>query len=73
MSYLSILGLQYLSLLRKLTPWNSSHQPDEVEAALDQSLSNLGLDYIDLYLMHWPVASTSDGNVIDYVDVGGPS
>lgn len=60
----------YLSRLFELTsPDLFSHQPDQVEAALDQTLSDLGLDYIDLYLMHWPVASTSDGNIIDYVDV----
>lgn len=49
--------------------YHSSHRPDQVEAALDQTLSDLGLDYIDLYLMHWPVASTPHGNVINYLDV----
>lgn len=34
--------------------WNHSHQPDQVEAACDQSLRELGLDYVDLYLMHFP-------------------
>jgi alcohol dehydrogenase (NADP+) len=34
--------------------WNNSHHPDDVEKALDASLKDLGLGYIDLYLMHWP-------------------
>lgn len=34
--------------------WNNSHASDSVESALDASLEDLGLDYMDLYLMHWP-------------------
>ena len=34
--------------------WNNSHHPDDVEAAVDASLKDLGTDYLDLYLMHWP-------------------
>ncbi|KAM0752646.1 Aldo/keto reductase [Meredithblackwellia eburnea MCA 4105] len=41
--------------------WNSDHDPSKVEAALDASLSRLSLDYLDLYLMHWPVAFVKDG------------
>ncbi|KAI8885991.1 Aldo/keto reductase [Backusella circina FSU 941] len=36
--------------------WNTSHRPELVQPALEESLRNLQLDYIDLYLMHWPVA-----------------
>lgn len=62
--------------------WNNSHHPDDVEAALDASLKDLGVDYIDLYLMHWPspfarsselMPKTDDGKGIkpgdtDYID-----
>ena len=30
--------------------------PEECEAALVDSLADLGLDYVDLYLVHWPIA-----------------
>ncbi|KIM43053.1 hypothetical protein M413DRAFT_394824 [Hebeloma cylindrosporum] len=36
--------------------WNSFHAPQDVEPALDESLSRLRTDYLDLYLIHWPVA-----------------
>jgi alcohol dehydrogenase (NADP+) len=34
--------------------WNNSHHPEDVEKAVDASLKDLGTEYIDLYLMHWP-------------------
>ena len=43
--------------------WNNSHAPDDVEAALDASLKDLGMDYVDLFLMHWPSAFKSGSNM----------
>ena len=61
--------------------WNNSHAPETVEKAMDASLKDLGVDYVDLYLMHWPGAfktgddmfpRDSNGKVIpediDYVE-----
>ncbi|WP_327190982.1 aldo/keto reductase [Streptomyces xinghaiensis] len=35
--------------------WNSDHGYDATLRAFDTSLEKLGLDYVDLYLVHWPL------------------
>ncbi|CAB3231852.1 unnamed protein product [Arctia plantaginis] len=61
--------------------WCTFHRPDLVEGAIKVTLENLGLGYLDLFLMHWPQAfkeeddlipTDADGKLIvsnvDYVD-----
>ncbi|GJQ72882.1 hypothetical protein Trydic_g1530 [Trypoxylus dichotomus] len=61
--------------------WNTFHKPELVEGAIRETLTNLGLEYIDLYLIHWPQAykehgelfpKDEQGNIqfsdVDYID-----
>ena len=35
--------------------WNTAQRIGDIEGAFSRSLERLGLDYVDLYLIHWPV------------------
>ncbi|XP_053384554.1 aldo-keto reductase family 1 member B1-like [Mercenaria mercenaria] len=61
--------------------WNTCHRPDLVRASLKKSLDDLGLKYLDMYLIHWPMAYKEGGEFhprdengkvlfsdVDYVD-----
>ena len=43
---------------------NGYHRPDDARRAFEDSLTKLGLDQIDLFLIHWPLPTRYDG---DYV------
>ncbi|CUA68644.1 hypothetical protein RSOLAG22IIIB_08018 [Rhizoctonia solani] len=53
------IGRRDLWLTSKL--WNSFHKPEDVESVLDETLRSLQTDYLDLYLVHWPVAFKEPG------------
>ena len=43
---------------------NGNHRPDDVRRSFDETLVKLGLDYLDLFLVHWPLPTLSE---VDYV------
>ncbi|KAJ5151943.1 aldo/keto reductase family protein [Penicillium capsulatum] len=49
-------GLPRKELFITTKLWNNKHHPDDVPGALEESLDDLELEYVDLYMMHWPVA-----------------
>jgi len=43
---------------------NACHHPDDARQAFEHTLAELGSDYVDLFLVHWPLPTLYDG---DYV------
>jgi len=56
-------GLARNELFVTTKVWNTEHGYDKTLAAMDRSLALLGLDYVDLYLVHWPAPTT--GNYLE--------
>jgi alcohol dehydrogenase (NADP+) len=40
--------------------WNNAHEEHQVATGLQRTLDDLNLDYVDLYLIHWPISLKSD-------------
>jgi 2,5-diketo-D-gluconate reductase A len=43
---------------------NGSHHPDDARRAFDSTLTALGSDYVDLFLIHWPLPTLYDGDFV---------
>ena len=43
---------------------NGFHRPDDARRTFDQTLKDLGTDYIDLFLIHWPLPTLYDGDFV---------
>jgi len=46
--------------------WNTDHRPEDVHEAVEKSISDLGVEYLDLYLVHWPVAFVPGSSRVDH-------
>ena len=48
-------GLERSSVFVTTKVWNDDHGREKTRRACEESLERLGLDYVDLYLIHWPM------------------
>ena len=51
--------------------WNHLHEPEEVQWSINSSLSKLKMDYIDLFLVHWPIAAEKDDKHMPKIGADG--
>jgi len=52
--------------------WNKDHAMKDVVPALKKTLSDLGLEYLDLYLIHWPLTMKSGDEMFPKLEDGTP-
>ena len=43
---------------------NGFHKPDDARRSFDETLEKLGSDYVDLFLIHWPLPTRYDGDFV---------
>lgn len=43
---------------------NGFHRPDDARRAFDTTLRDMGFDYVDLFLIHWPLPTLYDGDFV---------
>ncbi len=43
---------------------NGFHKPDDARRAFDTTIEALGFDYVDLFLIHWPLPTLYDGDFV---------
>ncbi len=43
---------------------NAFHRPDDARGAFERTLSELGFDHVDLFLIHWPLPTLYDGDFV---------
>jgi len=56
------IGREEIFITSKLN--NGYHRPDDARRAFDQTLAELGSEYVDLFLIHWPLPTLYEGDFV---------